>query len=161
MANKKPLVFGSDGRPEELHAEDTLDAAVSEKDMINLTNKAGSGMTIGQPVYVSGNGEMQLARANASGTKNVIGLVAQATIANDASGLVQTDGVITATTGDWDAITGGSGGLVANSEYWLSAATAGQITTTVPGSPHYLTRIGTALSTTELEISLQYVGKKA
>lgn len=162
MSARKPLVWASDGRPEELPQSDSLDALVSEKDQVSMTNKNAGAITICQPVYAKSTAEqVDLARANASGTKNVLGLVADASIAADAVGAIQTDGVITATTAEWDAVTGQTGGLTPGAEYWLSAATAGMITPTVPGAGAYLVRIGTALSTTVLEISIDYVGKKA
>lgn len=162
MAAKKPLVWGSDGRPEELPTSDTLDAAVSEKDMVTMTNKNAGTINKGAPVYTKTTADqVDLARANASGTKNVLGLVADASIAADASGNIQTDGVLTATTAEWDAVTGGTGGLTPGSEYWLSSSTAGGLTATVPGSGAYLVRVGTALSATVMELSIQYVGKKA
>jgi hypothetical protein len=39
---------------------------------------------------------------------------------------------VTATTGQWDAVTGGSGGLTPGVYYYVSAATAGLLTTTAP-----------------------------
>jgi hypothetical protein len=60
---------------------------------------------------------------------------------------------LTATTGQWDAVTGGSGGLVANTVYYLDAATAGKLTATAPTTAgQYVVEVGMALSTTELLI---------
>ncbi len=162
MSQRKPLVWGSDGRPEELTSADSLDAVVTTKDSISLTNANAGSIAIGQPVYAKTTADqVDLARANASGTKNVLGLVADTTIASSAAGVIQTDGVLTATTGQWDTVTGQTGGLTIGSEYWLSGAAAGGLTSSVPGSGNYLVRVGTAVSTTEMEISIIYVGKKA
>lgn len=162
MANRKPLVWGSDGRPEELTSSDSLDAVVAEKDMLTATNGNASSIVIGTPVYATSTpGSVDKSRANASGTKLVLGLVADTSIASAASGSIQTDGILTATTGQWDAVTGQTGGLTPGAEYWLDAAVAGKLTTSVPGSGNYLTLVGTALSTTVLEISIDYKGKKA
>ena len=164
MANRKPLVFGTDGFPEELPASDTLDAAVTEKDLFTGTNANAGSIVIGAPVYQKTTaGQVDLARANASGTFFVIGLVADTSIASSATGKIQTDGVLTATTAQWDAVVvSGSGGLVAGTKYYLDSATAGKLLAgTVPGSGNYLFFVGTALSTTDLEITLQYLGKKA
>lgn len=162
MAQRKPLVIGSDGRPEELPTSDSLDAAVNSKDVVSMVNGNAGSIVIGAPVYAKSTpGTVDLARANAAGTKNVLGLVADVSISAAASGNVQTDGILTATTTQWDAVTGQTGGLTPGTEYWLDAATAGKLTTTVPGSGNYLVRLGTALSTTEMEISVLYVCKKA
>lgn len=162
MSLRKPLVWGSDGRPEEMPSTDTVDGAVSTKDVVSQTNSNAGAIVIGNAVYPKTTaGQVDLARANATGTKNVIGLVADVTVAAAAAANVQTDGILVATTTQWDAVTGQTGGLTPGSEYWLDAATAGKLTVSVPGAGNYLVRIGTALSTTEMEISLQYVGKKA
>ena len=162
MASKKPLIWGADGRPEEITNADNLDAAINEKDVVVLSNANVGAILIGTPVYKNAtSGEMDKARANASGTKNVIGIVIDASVAPAASGSVQTDGMVVATTADWDAVTGQTGGLTPGTEYWLDEASAGGMRTTPPGAGTYLVRIGTAISATEMEVSLVYVGKKA
>jgi len=162
MAQRKPLVWGTDGRPEELPSADSLDAAVNSKDVVTLTNANAGSIVIGAPVYQTAtSGQVDKARANATGTKSVIGLVADASIGASSSGQIQTDGILTATTTQWDAITGQTGGLTPGTEYWLDAATAGQLTTSVPGSGNFLVRVGTALTATDMEISINYLGKKA
>lgn len=152
MAARKPLVLNA-GTIEQLQSGDTLDAVVSEVDIISLTNGGGATANICEPAYVSAANTFQLARANASGTTRPIGLVKSTSIAASASGSIQTDGVFVATTTQWDAVTGGSGGLTAGSIYWLSEATAGRLTTTAPSSG-YVVKVGQALSTTDMEISI-------
>ena len=155
MALRKPLVI-IDGVTQQIPSGDTLDAAASEVDVISLTNAGGSSAPIGTPVYISAADSFQNARANASGTCDVTGLVRATSIAASASGNVQTDGVLTATTAQWDAVAGTTGGLTAGATYFLSAATAGQITAAAPTtSGQFVTRIGKAISPTSLEISMQ------
>lgn len=155
MASRKPLVINA-GQMEQLQAGDTLDATVSEVDVISKTNDNVGAITIGQAVYQKSNGNVDLARGNAQGTVQVLGLVRDASIAAAGSGIIQTDGVLSATTGQWDAVTGGTGGLTAGSVYYLSAATAGRITATAPTAVgEFVIRLGKALSTTEFEISVE------
>lgn len=155
MAAKKPLVITA-GQIEQLQAGDTLDAAVTEVDVVSKTNDNASPITIGQPVYQKSDGDVDLGRANAQGTVQLVGLVKDASISAAGSGLIQTDGVLVASTGDWDAVTGGSGGLTAGSPYYLSAATAGFLTATAPSTTgQFVVRVGLALSTTELDISIE------
>lgn len=154
MALRKPLVIIS-GQVQQLSNADTLDAAVSEVDIVALTNANASAAVIGTPACVSAASSFNLARANASGTVEVIGLVKDTSVAASASGSIQTDGILTATTAQWDIITGGTGGLTAGSVYFLSSTTAGKLTLTAPtSSGEYVTRIGRALSTTQLDISI-------
>jgi hypothetical protein len=118
----------------------------------NLTNNAGSTTEIGEPVYIDGNGTFSKARANASGTVQCIGL-AGASINNAAAGDIVTHGELSATTGQWDAVTGQSGGLTSGSVYYLSEATAGRLTTSAPTTGWVLT-VGIALSTTKMKVNV-------
>lgn len=154
MANRKPLVINS-GLIQQLQAGDTLDASVSEVDVYSGTNNNAGSVTIGQPVYVDAAGGFDLAKADAAATVEVLGLVKDTSVAAAASGVVQTDGVLVATTGQWDAVTGGAGGLAAGTVYYLDPDTAGMLTDTAPtAAGDFVVRVGLALSTTELEISI-------
>jgi len=152
MTLRKPLVI-TDGQIEQIQSGDTLDATITDTNEINLTNNNASTINIGQPVYAESDGNVDLAQANAQGTVEVIGLVADATIAASASGQIITDGVLEATTDQWDAVTGDTGGLTVGDVYYLSAASAGELTTTAPSSTgNFVKRVGTALSTTQMEL---------
>ena len=154
MAARKPLVINS-GQIEQLQAGDTLDAAVSEVDVVSKTNDNAGAIVIGTPVYVKSNGNVDKGRANAQGTVLVLGLVRDASIASSASGIIQTDGILAATTGQWDAVTGGTGGLTPGARYWLDAATAGLLTATAPTTVGlFVVHVGLAISTTEMDISI-------
>lgn len=154
MASRKPLVL-VDGLVRQLPSGDTLDAASSEVDVISLTNAGAGAAPIGSPVYISAANSFALARANAGVTARPIALVKDASVAAGAAGLVQTDGVLEATATQWEAITGQPGGLTPGSVYFLSAATAGRLTTSAPtNSGEYVVRVGVAVSTTGLEISI-------
>lgn len=117
-----------------------------------LTNNTGSAIVIGNTVYISASGEITKAIANADAASRAVGVTSE-TINNTASGGVVTAGEITATTGEWDTITGGTGGLTFGAVYYLDNATAGRITTTAPGSG-YVQPIGIALSTTKLKVHI-------
>lgn len=154
MAARKPLVLNS-GKVQQLQSGDTLDASTTEVDIVSKTNDNAGSIVIGTPVYVKSDGDVDKAKADASGTTEVLGLVRDASIATTAAGNIQTDGVLTATTGEWDAVTGGSGGLTVG-PYYLSAATAGALTATAPSSAgQYVTRVGFAISTTAMDITPQ------
>jgi len=155
MAAKKPLVLNG-GQIEQLQSGDTLDAVVTEVDLVSRTNNNASPIVKGAPVYPDAAGTVDLAQADASGTVEVLGLVQETSISAAASGYIQTDGILTATTGQWDAVAGTTGGLAAGTVYYLDPDTAGLLTSTAPTTGgDYVVRIGVGLSTTELEITLQ------
>lgn len=154
MSAKKPLVI-TDGQVEQLQAGDTLDAAVSEVDVVSKVNGNAGAIVIGTPVYVKADGEVDKAQANASGTVQITGLARDVSIAAAASGIIQTDGVLVATTAQWDAVTGGTGGLTAGSVYYLDAATPGMLTATAPTTAgQFVVRVGLALSAIDIDISV-------
>lgn len=153
MALRKPLVI-SNGVIEQIQSGDTVDGNVQEVDVFAMTNESGGSIAICSPVYCSS--ANLIAKADASGnaaTAKVVGLL-KATTANEATGNVQTNGVVSATTGEWDAVTGDSGGLTAGTVYYLDT-TAGLLTTTAPsGSGNYVTWVGVGITATEMMLSI-------
>lgn len=157
MAQHKPLVLIG-GQPQQMPSGDTLAATSMEVDVIAAINGNAGALTVGTPVYVSAAGTVDKASAGAVGTTRVLGLVKAPSIATTATGLIQTDGTLTALTTDWDVIAGTSGGLTPGAMYFLSA-TAGEITATPPASAgQYVMSLGLALSSTELEIDTDRSG---
>lgn len=156
MALRKPLVIVA-GQIQQLQAGDTLNASVTESEVISVTNGSGGALAlvIGTPVYISGDDTVKKANAAALATANVIGLVADVSIADGDGGTVIVEGVLTATTAQWDAVTGGTGGLVAGTLYYLDA-TAGLLTATpLTTVGQYIAPIGVALSTVALKLDVE------
>lgn len=152
MASRKPLVIIS-GVVQQLPVGDTLNAPITEVDVYSVV--ADAAFIAGQVVYPSAAGHADKARANAVGTSNVMGF-AQAAISSAASGVIQTSGVLTLTTGEWDAVFGTTGGLTFNTVYYLSAGTAGLGTATAPSTVgQTVVRLGLALSTVDLLIGIE------
>lgn len=151
MAIKKPLVI-TNGQIEQLQAGDQL----ANDNLKTRTNSNAGAIVIGQPVYSDGAASVDLAQANAQGTIRVSGLVADSSIAAAASGSILVDGVLTATTTEWDAVTGETGGLTTNADYFLDASSPGALTQTAPTTTgEFVVRVGHALSPTEMEIEVQ------
>ncbi|HKR03456.1 MAG TPA: hypothetical protein VJY62_02390 [Bacteroidia bacterium] len=152
MGQKKPLVLGSDNVPQQLQAGDYIQTA----ELPQLTNGEAGSIVIGAPVYNSANDTVKKAKADAGGTLPCIGLVADTSIATGVTGGIMCGkgSILSATTGQWDAVTGGSGGLVANTLYYVSTATAGLLTTTPP-TTGYSQVVGRAISTTEMRLDIQ------
>lgn len=155
MALKTPLVMGSDGLPQALQSGDTINATISTPSVRSVTNgESSAAIVIGAPVYASAADTVKLAKANAKTTCKLAGVGYDATIAAAGVGNIAMTGVIVATTTQWDAVAGTTGGLVFNTTYFVDTATAGKITSTVPSSPNVNSIVGIALSTTELELQI-------
>ena len=129
------------------------------EEFFTATNSQGSTITEGQPVKVLGSGTVNLAQADTRANSRAIGLVKDASIANSASGDIQTDGVLEVS--DWTSVLG-SASLTAGVIYYLDDATSGKIRATAPsGSGKLIVQIGTAISGTGLEMNILTGIKKA
>jgi len=154
MALRKPLVLVN-GEIAQLPAGDDIDAPFSGAIEISLVNDNAGSVVICTPVYASAAGHFDKANATAAGTAKVIGLVTSTTVATGASGQVAVTGTVSATTGQWDAVTSGSGGLVFNTNYYLDT-TAGKLTTTsttTTGQNNVF--VGRGLSATVMELGIR------
>ena len=151
MATKIALTM-YDGEIGQLKAGDTLDITASNNQIFSATNSNIAAITIGQPVYIQGADTVDLALADAKATSGVIGLVSDASIDSSAVGTILTDGILTST--DWMAVVGAAT-LTVGSVYFLSDVDAGTLTTTAPTTTgSFVTRVGTAISTTTLEVTI-------
>lgn len=134
----------------------TAGSTVEASTQVAMTNANGGSLVIGTPVYVSVGGSVDKADAGATSTTKAIGLVADTSIATTASGNIAVAGILTATTGQWDAVTGQTGGLTGGATYFIDAGTSGLLTTTAPsGAGEYVAAVGIALSTTKMKIHIQ------
>ena len=123
--------------------------------IVVLLNADSSTAPLGSPVRAADNDAFVAAKAGSQFETMVIGLVKDASIAASASGNVQTDDVLVATTVQWDAVTGQSGGLTPGAVYYLHPTIAGRITSTVPTAVgQFVAPVGIAVSVTELEIHI-------
>lgn len=156
MAVKKPLVMGANGKIQQLQSADSITVATTAADVVTRTNGEAGSIVIGTPVYDSAAGTVKKAQANAAGTSTVTGLVYDTSIATGVTGQIVTDGLLTATTTQWDAVAGTTGGLTFNTTYFLDPSTAGKITSTVPTTVGQLVvEIGVAWSTTDLNVNIK------
>ena len=156
MALKSPLVIGSDGLPQQLQAGDSLSTAATTYTSRAVTNgEASAALVIGAPVYASAADTVKRAQSNAKATTKLVGLGLDATVAAAGVGNIVTSGILVATTAQWDAVTGQTGGLTFGSYYFVDPATAGKLTLTVPSAVgQCIAIVGIALSTTALELEL-------
>ena len=151
MATKIALTM-YDGEIGQLKAGDTLDITASNNQIFSATNSNIAAITIGQPVYIQGANTVDLALADAKATSGVIGLVLDASIDSSAIGTIVTDGILTSA--DWTSVVGAAT-LTVGSVYFLSDTVAGTLTTTATTTTgSFVTRVGTAISTTTLEVTI-------
>lgn len=136
----------------QLRVGDTLDIATSGNQVFSATNQNAAAITIGQPVYIAGANAVDVALADVRATSGVIGLVLDASIDAGAVGNILTDGVLTSA--DWTAVVGATE-LTTGSVYFLSDTVAGALTTTATTTTgSFVTRVGTAISPTTLEVTI-------
>lgn len=148
MAIKKPLVL-TGGELEQLQPGDSL---APSPNSLQLQCWETGGVTIGAPASLMG--ADAFGKAAATDRPHVIGLAAEA-IAENASGAIQTNGKLSATTAEWDAITGGTDGLVATTTYYLSDSDYGKLVDTPPTTAgNYVVRVGVAVNATDLQLML-------
>jgi len=129
-------------------------SATVDSTVVALQNNQGAATAIGRAVYTDASGTVKLAQSNAAGTSKVTGLQLDVNVNAAATGNYVTEGVVTATTVQWDAVTGQAGGLTPDAYYYLSGSTAGAITPTAP-TTNYLCRIGKAVSTTKMLVRVE------
>lgn len=112
---------------------------------------ADEALAASDAVYISAADNVSKALADsAAATSRLIGF-AQAAAADTDPVKVVSEGVL-----------GGFSGLTAGSRYYLSAATAGAITDTIPsGSGNTIVMAGYAKSATELHIHIEQLGRRA
>lgn len=152
MTVRIPLVVVN-GQVQQLQTGDSISVSSTSSIQLSLTNNEAATINICQPVYIDAANGVKLAKADAATTAKFFALVGDATIAAASAGNFYVEGILTATTTQWDAVTGDVGGLTAGDIYYLDAATAGKITKTAPTTvSQYIVRIGRAINTTDLEI---------
>lgn len=119
----------------------------------NLDNNflSDAAFLIRSAVYISSANHVSAAKADAFATSKVIGCATIAATAAEETIPVRSFGIL-----------GGFSGLTAGAAYYLSAATAGAITATIPtGSGNSVIEIGVAKSTTELFVNPQIIIRRA
>lgn len=150
MAILKPLVIVG-GQLQRLQAGDTIASPIT----IAQTNDEAGAIVIGMVVYNDVADGVKKAQANALATQKALGFVADVTVASGQPANIQSTGVLAATTAQWDAVAGTSGGLAPNTDYYLDPATPGHITSVPTGTVgQFLRKVCYALSTTEIEIRI-------
>ncbi len=136
MAVRKALVLVA-GEIQQIQSGDTLGGS-SETGQLTLTNSDAAAAAVGEIFYIFGASSVKKAKGDAVATAEAVAM-ATAVIASAATGVFAFNGVVTGLTG-----------LTPGSTYYLSAATAGAMTTTAPTTTgQYVVRLGKAVSATE------------
>lgn len=119
-----------------------------------LTNDNVGAIVTGTPVYMTAASHYDKAIANSITTAICIGLQIDTSVSSGGTGNICLAGELTLTTGQWDVVTGDTGGLVFGNTYYVSAASAGLLiksSGTIPSTAgQFLVPIGVAESTTTM-----------
>jgi hypothetical protein len=118
----------------------------------NLDNSytAEEALSARDVVYISSADSVSKAKADAAGTSQAIGFATAAVLITDPAN-IRSEGIVT-----------GFSGLTAGARYYLSAATAGAITATIPaGSGNTIQSVGFAKSATAMHVQFQSLGRRA
>lgn len=157
MALRRPIVLGTTGRKELLQSTDTIFLGATNVHGIEFTNTSGSSIAAGTPVYLLNNSVYLADQGAGEPASWVQGLVTSA-VGSGSGGVIQMSGVLTLTTGEWDALVGTTGGLTPNSKLWLHLTLAGKLTPVLPPMlttvNKYLLGVGRAVNATAFEISI-------
>lgn len=134
-----------------------VEVSGTENDFFIAINAWTNPLVIGLPVYSSGNDLVQPGVASDTTKVDILGFVSDiAPVAPGHGANIQTNGVLTATTSQWDVVTGGAGGLIPEMVYYLDTAVQGRITLAPPITHgDFLVRLGVAISPTEFDIEIQ------
>ena len=154
MALKKPLALYS-GRITELKPGDQIDI---EMDSAKLQNK--DAVTVNKLEFVAlgtSNGSFKQALADTFANGHVLGISTE-TVAVDAIGVIQTDGLVSGTLAGWTGVLEDANplGLTLGSIYYLSKTAPGKITSIPPIAPGVSTRVGRALSDVLFDLNIDY-----
>lgn len=153
-----PLTLVSDPlAPLEAATKRYVDNRVSSGGNVHVkTNVGNRSLHIGMPVYSTGVGQVSHAYADSADAASILGLTSSLEIVTGASGNIQTSGLLTATTGQWDEVTGQTGGLTEGALYFLDVAPDGRLTPVPPSVPgQYVVSVGLAVSSTQMFINTQ------
>jgi hypothetical protein len=121
-------------------------------DVVYYSAETDSPTKIGSPLYLTGASHVDLARANAAGTVQVVGLALEVVAAGFSCNYIS-EGAIERS--NWSEIAG-TANLSAGVTYFLDPSLAGRITTTAPTTAgQYVVRVGRAVSTTTLDIEIE------
>lgn len=152
MAKRKPLVM-IDGQEQQLPAGDDIDASSTAIEK-TLTNGEAGVLAICTPVYISAADTVLKANAGAAATHEGIGLAAESpSIAAGTPGQIVVSGCLTATIGEWDAVTGDVGGLTPKARYWLDSTTGKLTKVALTAIGEFVKLMGIATSTTEMNVN--------
>lgn len=116
-----------------------------------MLNGTGGTLLPGQVVYMAASDQAALAQANNSITSRGVGMVLA--LIDSSVAYVQCVGNISLPTGQWDALTGETGGLTPGAVYYLSPTTAGALTATAPSSSgQFVLKVLLAISSTSAKL---------
>lgn len=123
---------------------------VTQASQVANSYTAGEALTAAHVVYISAADTVMRASASAAPNAYAVG-VADTNAASGSTVIVLSEGVAD-----------GFSGLTPGSRYYLSAATAGAVQSTIPtGSGHVIVKIGVAKNSTNMHLAIEDLGRRA
>lgn len=113
--------------------------------LVRLLNDEVVSVPMCTPVYSFAAGAFKMALGDGSAKSTVTGVVVDASIPSTKQGAVLGDGFITATTAQWDAVCGTSGGLAFGVKYYLSTTVPGALVTSAASNVPVIFGLGPTL----------------
>lgn len=150
MADKKPLVLGTDGVIEEIQSGDALDTTIIGEvvDLMDFTSAVA--LVLNDAVFVDSSGELDKAKADAAGTMPCRGFCALAAAGASQPTKLQAKGLLS-----------GLSGMTPGAKQYVSTATAGVLVETVASTAgHYVQEVGVAKTASVLLIELKQPVKR-
>lgn len=147
MGTNKIINLDTPTDPGDAASKGYVDSVASEEaERVENVYTAETGVSAGDPVYVSSNDQVSPLNAANNNTRRYIGVAKTTETATNPVDVVSA-GVLAG------VLTGATAGQIV----W--AAVGGGLTTTIPGSGNHLLVVGKAKNATDLHIEPQYLGK--
>jgi len=154
MTVREPLVI-INGQIQQLPSGDTINGTppAGSDTVIVATNNQGSTINKCMAVYLDVADSVKLASANGAAATKFFGFVDDDDIGTGNTGNIRYSGIMTGNTAQWDAVTGETGGLVANQVYYLSSTDSGNTVNAAPtAASKYVVPVGIGINETDLLI---------
>jgi hypothetical protein len=153
---RKPLVFDDNKNIQQLQPGDIIAATVSGGDNYPMLNSSGGTIIAGSAVSCNtALGHIVKADGQSSATvaqARVMGLLLETAAAAETKTVMQAGNMVLST-GEWDILTGDSGGLVLG-PYYLDTGIPGVITSSPP-STGYVVKIGEGIKDDTMFINIE------
>lgn len=125
--------------------------------IIQMVNSESTAITRGQPVASNASGEAQLCVYDNIAKVRVLGVVFDESVEPGETANIAILGPVEATTDEWDALTGDTGGLSGTAKYYVGSTAGDLAVTATTTNGTFQAPVGVAMSTTKLFVQPQRI----